>query len=92
MSSRSKRSDYAGEIVDLDEPVPNREPCASCGDETAEGSPLYYDRRTVQHPDGTTGHLCLGCVTRLRSAGGLTEKDGALVYLAGMQLTSPTIH
>ena len=73
---------------------PNREPCAACSEETAEGSPLYYDRYTGREEDGTRCYLCLDCVSRLRAAGDerLTEKDGALVYLAGMQLTMPTIH
>jgi hypothetical protein len=86
-------------IIDLDESDPNLvdprvEPCASCGEETAEGGPLYYDRYTGRNADGTPCHLCLDCVTRLRAAGDkrLTEKDGALVYLAGMQLTMPTSH
>jgi hypothetical protein len=53
-------------IIDLDESNPHREPCQSCGEETAEGSPLFFDRHTVDAPDGSRSYLCSSCVARSR--------------------------
>ena len=42
-----------------------RQPCVSCGDETAAGSPLYPARTELQAPDGMTGFLCSDCQVRI---------------------------
>ena len=45
-----------------------REPCASCGEETASGSNFYAERHTVTHADGTRSFLCQLCESRIRSS------------------------
>ena len=47
----------------------HEEPCVSCGEETAIGSLFYFDRHTVENPDGTRAYLCSACIARIRSAG-----------------------
>jgi len=45
-----------------------REPCASCGEETAIGSTFYAERHTITHADGTRSFLCELCESRIRSS------------------------
>ena len=55
-----------------------REPCASCGEETASGSILYSARHTVTHANGTRSFLCGPCDTRIRSShrsGSMTDDE-----------------
>ncbi len=41
------------------------EPCISCGDDTAVGSPFYFDRRVLD-PDGPNrSYMCSSCVERI---------------------------
>jgi len=42
-----------------------REPCLSCGEETATGSVLYSSRRVVHREDGTRTYLCELCGEQL---------------------------
>ena len=42
-----------------------REPCSSCGEETAAGSVFYSDRRVVDRADGTRTYICSLCAERL---------------------------
>jgi hypothetical protein len=49
-----------------------REPCLTCGDETASGSPLYSDRRVI--PD--SGFLCAECARRAAAPPKGASKDG----------------
>ena len=41
------------------------EPCVACGEETAVGSALYWDRHVEHLPDGTRVHRCEECAERL---------------------------
>ena len=45
-----------------------REPCASCGEETASGSIFYAERHTITHADGTRSFLCELCESLIRSS------------------------
>jgi len=45
-----------------------REPCVSCGEETASGSIFYAERHTITHADGTRSFLCELCESRIRSS------------------------
>jgi hypothetical protein len=47
-----------------DENNPHDEPCISCGEETAAGSVFFWDRHTVDKPDGTRSYLCSLCAAR----------------------------
>ena len=42
-----------------------REPCLSCGEETATGSVLYSSRRVIDREDGTRAYLCELCGEQL---------------------------
>lgn len=44
-----------------------REPCTSCGEDTAAGSPFYSDR-LVDQTDSTPRYLCSSCDERLRGS------------------------
>ncbi len=44
------------------------EPCAGCGEETAVGSIFFSDRRTIEHPDGSSIFLCTLCDQRIAAA------------------------
>jgi hypothetical protein len=52
-----------------------RQPCASCGDETAAGSPLYPDRKEYARQGGSTMYVCGDCRLRIvgHDRGELTE-------------------
>jgi hypothetical protein len=55
-----------------------REPCRSCGEETATGSAFYSDRRKVRAPSGTDAYICSACVARAaarRRGGRLTDDE-----------------
>ncbi len=57
---------------------PLREPCASCGEETASGSIFYSGRHTIAHADDTRSFLCELCNDRIRSShrsGGMTDDE-----------------
>jgi hypothetical protein len=62
---------------------PLREPCATCGEETASGSIFYSDRHTIAHSDGTRSFLCELCNTRIRSShlGGRMTDDEVRSYV-----------
>jgi hypothetical protein len=45
-----------------------REPCRSCGEETAVGSIFFGDRRVIHEPGGATIYLCVLCDGRIRAA------------------------
>ena len=45
-----------------------REPCMSCGEETAAGSPFFSDRRVVERPGGDRAYVCSLCDQRLAEA------------------------
>ncbi len=45
---------------------PHREPCAGCGEETAEGSPLFFDRHVLDDPEIGRQFVCSICVARAR--------------------------
>ena len=45
---------------------PHREPCAVCGEETADGSPLFFDRHVVDDPEVGRQFVCSLCVARSR--------------------------
>jgi len=44
------------------------EPCESCGDDTAAGSPLYPGRRAATDANGRRAFLCEPCVERVVAA------------------------
>ncbi len=44
------------------------EPCESCGEDTAAGTPLYSDRREVTDAKGQRTFLCAPCVERVVDA------------------------
>jgi hypothetical protein len=54
-----------------------KQPCVSCGDETATGSPLYPTRTEVVAPDGMAGFLCSDCHVRItgHDRGRIGERD-----------------
>jgi hypothetical protein len=54
-----------------------RQPCASCGDETAAGSPLYLDRKTYPGRDDAAIFVCGDCRLRItgHDRGDLTERQ-----------------
>jgi hypothetical protein len=54
-----------------------KQPCVSCGDETAAGSPLYPTRTEVTAPDGMSGFLCIDCQVRItgHDRGRISERD-----------------
>jgi hypothetical protein len=54
-----------------------REPCLSCGEETAPGSALYSDRRVVTLESRDQAFLCGLCIQRERERMGrhLTDED-----------------
>jgi hypothetical protein len=69
------------------------EPCTTCGDETAAGSPRFTDRHRVQRANGSTVFLCAECARRLSShvARQLSDEElrrfvrsGSLAMIAGM--------
>ena len=45
----------------------HREPCLVCSEDTAAGSPLYFDR-LVARKDGKVGYLCSLCAERARGS------------------------
>ena len=66
---------------------PHKEPCLSCGEETAAGSVFFSDRKAAELPDGTRGYLCSECVRRMREAGHVVEKTderGVLVSVINL--------
>lgn len=48
---------------------PNREPCAACGEETAEGSSLFFDRHVVDRPELGRAFVCSLCAAKSRRKG-----------------------
>lgn len=48
---------------------PHREPCAACGEETAEGSSLFFDRHVVDDPEAGRRFLCSLCAAKGRRKG-----------------------
>jgi hypothetical protein len=55
-----------------------REPCASCGEETAVGSVHFTDRTTFPRDGQPDAYLCGLCFARMRAAGKperLSEQD-----------------
>jgi hypothetical protein len=73
------------------------QPCTVCGEETAPGSPLFSERRRVEHPDGKRTYLCPMCEARASQHRGrrLTDEEldsfvrsGALAMIAGL----PGVH
>ena len=73
------------------------QPCTVCGEETAAGSPLFSERRRLDHPDGTRTFLCPLCDARASQRQGkrLTDDElqrfilnGSLAMIAGL----PGVH
>ena len=74
------------------------EPCTSCGEETAAGSPFFSDRRVVERPGGDRAYVCSLCDQRLaeaRRGTRLTDEEvrrlvdtGSLGMIAGL----PGVH
>jgi hypothetical protein len=54
---------------------PHREPCTVCGEETAEGSPLFFDRHVVDDPGMDRHFLCSICVAWSRRKRGRRLED-----------------
>jgi hypothetical protein len=54
-----------------------RQPCVSCGDETATGSPLYSSRTKIDMGDGHSAFICSDCHVKItgHDRGELTERD-----------------
>jgi len=48
--------------------TPTKEPCASCGEETAVGSVFFSDRLRIPRPDGPDAFLCGLCDARIRAS------------------------
>jgi len=76
-------------IIDPELENPHREPCLICGEETAEGSVFFFDRREAELPDGARGYLCSLCVRKLRDkrkGGPLSESrqvESSVIVLTG---------
>ena len=54
------------------------EPCVSCGDDTAAGTPLYAGRHMAGDADGRRLFLCGPCMDQMvagRRRDGLTDED-----------------
>jgi hypothetical protein len=76
-------------IVDIGQVNPHREPCLSCGEETAIGSIYVSVRHGATGPDGKKVFLCSDCLARWRSrATGESMPDRQLLQaiLAGVQM------
>ncbi len=54
-----------------------KQPCMSCGDETAAGSPLYTGRSELEARDGQPRFVCSDCHVRItgHDRGQLTQED-----------------
>ena len=52
--------------------VDQLEPCVSCGEATAPGSPLYFDRTAIDPGSDDPRFMCSLCVQRL--AGGRRKR------------------
>jgi hypothetical protein len=73
------------------------QPCSACGEETAAGSPLFSERRRIDHADGGRTFLCPICDARASQRQGrrLTDEElerfitsGSLAMIAGL----PGVH
>ena len=77
-------------IIDSEESNPHRQPCQSCGEETAEGSPFFFDRHTVDAPDGSRSYLCSSCLVRSRKKRGSWVETDPEAAIARNALLSGT--
>ncbi len=74
----------------------NVEPCDSCGEDTAVGSPLFFDRHTIERPDGSRSFLCSLCVAESRkrrpSRMDASDQDTIASNALGHALNSMQLH
>ena len=66
VSGLLRRAGQIGRQQTMAPSAPVREPCVTCGEETAVGSVFFSDRLAVSRPRGADAFLCRLCDERIR--------------------------